>query len=240
MKPVESFFLLLTLLGRFSLSDSSPLLLRSQVKEEKDFVGGSGLLQSASDGDEARNKTDTTTQTRQLLMEDFVPLSCNSNLNLAPCVSWTSVFGNEIQFANRVIVDCGICIHVDQTELVLLQGLDIRGKIVVPENHALILKTSSLTVQGELEMQSTSPVNGTSWIRIVMIGSQEQTFEPVGENAGKCSGDCNVDRNAITVAGGKVNRTFDYFTFFFNWRIQMCITILTFDLLFPCSSWHSP
>lgn len=213
MRPLESFVLLLSLSARFGLSDSPSPLLRSHAKE-KDLDRVNAL--HGADVDQVRNKKKiVTTQTRQLLMEDFVPLSCNSNLNLTPCVSWTSVFGNEVLFENRVIVDCGVCIKIDMTELVLPQGLDIRGKIVVPENHTLALQTSSITVQGELEIHSTSPVKGTPWIRIVMIGDQEQTFEPVGENAGKCDADCNVDRNAITVAGGKVNRTFDRFCILF-------------------------
>ena len=150
-------------------------------------------------------------------IQDFVPLSCNSNLGTTACGSWTTIFGAAKEFANRVIVDCGTCITMDHPgpELTLTGGIDIRGKLVFPDAYSLTLRTAMITVQGELQLTSTSKaVDGTPLIRIIMIGTDtEQTFTPVGENSAACvsgtnvSGLCKVGKKAITVAGGKVNRT---------------------------------
>ena len=142
-------------------------------------------------------------------MMSFVPLSCNAALETQPsCPSWSSVFGSStIFFLERVIVPCGTCVTMDQQNLTLAQGLDIQGKLVFPDGFTGTMHTASLTVQGQLEMLSTGPVDGAPRIHIIMIGDQAQTFAPIGENAAKCGsgGSCNVSRKAITVAGGKVN-----------------------------------
>jgi G8 domain len=143
-------------------------------------------------------------------IQDFVPLSCNSNLGA--CVSWTQTFKTDVQFANRIIIDCGTCITMDHPgpTLTLTAGIDIRGKLVFPDGYSLTLSTASITVQGVLEMTATKPVDGSPLIRIVMIGSDTaQTFTPVDANAAACTGDCMVGMKAITVAGGQVNRTYD-------------------------------
>lgn len=141
-------------------------------------------------------------------MNNFVPLSCNAALGTQPCPSWTSVFGSATTFfSGRVIVACGTCVTMDQQNLTLAQGLDIHGKLVIPDGFTVTVRTASLTVQGQLEMLSTGPVDGTPKIRIIMTGDQAQTFTPIGENVANCGsgGSCNVSRKAITVAGGKVN-----------------------------------
>ena len=141
-------------------------------------------------------------------MNNFVPLSCNAALETQPCPSWTSVFGSSTTyFPERVIVACGTCVTMDQQNMTLAQGLDIQGKLVFPEGFIVTVRTASLTVQGQLQMLSTGPVDGTPKIRIIMIGDQAQTFTPIGENAANCGGggSCNVSHKAITVAGGKVN-----------------------------------
>lgn len=162
---------------------------------------------------------------RQLMMEDFVPLSCNRDLLLrsaedddGDCVSWTKQFGNATEFMQRVTIECGTCVTMEdlftndsRDALTLHQGIDIRGKLVVDvpseveEGYTLQLQTASITVQGELEMHATQAIDGTPRIHVQMIGSEIQTFEPVGENAEKCSGECQVGRKAITVAGGRIN-----------------------------------
>ena len=142
-----------------------------------------------------------------LLVNDFVYLSCNSALDDQPCPSWTSVFGSSATvFSERVIIECGTCITMDQRDVTLEQGVDVRGKLVFPEGFAGTVRTASLTVQGELEVYSTGPVNGTPMIHILMIGSQAQSFTPIEENSSNCGGgNCDVGHKAITVAGGKVS-----------------------------------
>jgi hypothetical protein len=103
-------------------------------------------------------------------------------------------------------------------EVTFLQGIDIIGKLVFPSDEPqdpITFYTTSITVQGELDLQSTlTPVTGTPNVQFIMTGEKDkQAFRPVGENIGACStydfsGNCPVGRKAITVAGGKVTRTY--------------------------------
>ena len=149
------------------------------------------------------------------LTNDFVPLSCNANIASAPCSSWTSVYGTGLTFTNRVQVPCGTCVRMDHPgpQVTFLDGIDIIGKLIFPNNstYTITINTASITVQGELDLQSTvTPITGTPRIRIIMIGlNSNQVFTPVNENAGACPtdnlfGTCKIGSKAITVAGGRV------------------------------------
>jgi G8 domain len=161
------------------------------------------------------------TQFTAAITNDFVPLSCNSQLSTAPCVSWVTTFGTGSSFTGLVQIDCGTCVLMDHSgpSLSFLSGLDIIGKLVFPNTatYKLTIYATSITVQGELDLQSTlTPVTGTPNIHIIMMGqSDTQVFRPVGENAGACPtddlfGNCRIGRKAITVAGGKVTCTSFY------------------------------
>jgi hypothetical protein len=153
------------------------------------------------------------------ITNDFVPLSCNSQLSTAPCVSWIATFGSFSTFTTKVQINCGICILMDHAgpSLTFLQGIDIIGKLVFPNGalpYQITIYATSITVQGNLDLQSTyTPVTGTPNIHIVMLGqSDTEFFRPVGENFGACPtddlfGNCRVGRKAITVAGGQVTCT---------------------------------
>jgi len=144
-------------------------------------------------------------QERSLMAKDFVPLSCNNMLS--DCKSWRTIFGNDAVHTARVVVPCGTCVTMDHPgpELILQDGIDIQGKLIFPDGYSLTVQTTSIAVQGELEMTSTKPVDGTPNIRISMIGNNSlQTFTPIGENAGACGNGCVMGKKAIVVAGGKV------------------------------------
>jgi hypothetical protein len=153
------------------------------------------------------------------LTNDFVPLSCNANIATKPCSPWTTVFGTANTFTSTVQIACGTCVLMDHPgpQLSLLNGIDIVGKLIFPNNgsYSLTIYTASITVQGELDLQSTlTSVTGTPKIRIIMIGlNDNQVFRPVNENAAACPtddlfGNCKIGRKAITVAGGNVIRKF--------------------------------
>lgn len=156
---------------------------------------------------------------RRLLINDFVPLSCNNGLREEDCVAWSENFGNATEFLTQVVVDCGTCVIIDlsndraPTGLILRSGLQVLGKLVIADfgEKFLNIQTPSIVVQGELEISSTQPIDGTPRIHVGMIGSDPQTFLPVGENSGKCVNEaasddegCPMDHRAITVAGGKI------------------------------------
>ena len=178
-----------------------------------------------------------------VVIQDFVPLSCNSNMTA--CVSWTQIFGTAAEFPFRVIIDCGTCITMDYpgTELMLAAGIDVRGKLVFPDGYALTLRTAMITVQGELDMTASKAVDGTPMIHIIMIGSDtNQTFTPVGENAAACVqdsffGNCKVGKKAITVAGGKVNCTYWWILSTSDRRQLHTLTRVAALPLFWCSAW---
>jgi hypothetical protein len=94
--------------------------------------------------------------------------------------------------------------------LQLLDGFDIRGKLVFPNGYRLNLTSSAIVVQGELQMTSLKRVDGVPDVIFTMIGSlTNTTFTPVDVNANACKGvsTCTIGKKAIVVAGGKITRT---------------------------------
>jgi len=143
-------------------------------------------------------------------IRDFVPLGCNANIGTAVCESWTSKFGTNDEHSNRITIDCGQCITMDHggETLSLLDGLEIYGKLVFPDGYKLEVETTMLSVQGELEMTALKPVDGSPQVIFTMIGDDDETFTPIGENIEACDGErmCSTGKRGIVVAGGRVNR----------------------------------
>jgi len=159
---------------------------------------------------DAPNDVDLSTTTRNLMAADFVPLACNNDF--APCISWAQKFGTETLHSNRLFIDCGECVTMDAHPgpgLTLLDGIDIRGKLQIKKNEgeaALIIKSTIVVVQGELEMSATKAVDGKPLIKFTMEGEENKSFTPIEENSEACGGnDCSVGKKGITVAGGKVD-----------------------------------
>jgi len=142
--------------------------------------------------------------------DDFVPLSCNDNLDSVTCTPWSaSPFGLGSTHSDRVVVACGTCLVMDHADSTLTfeDGIDIQGKLVFPDGFELHVISTMIAVQGELMMTSTKPVDGNELIRFTMIGQNTNSFTTIDENAGKCSGGdvCDVGKKVIVVAGGKVS-----------------------------------
>jgi hypothetical protein len=162
------------------------------------------------------------------VVRDFDPLYCNRNIDSATCQSWSSVFGTtQNVFTGRLVIPCGTCIIMNHTngDLTFNDGIDIIGKLVLPDGYKVNIYTSIIVVQGILEITSTSPVTGTPNIQIVMIGNNtKQSFTPADTNVNACVGDntCLAGKKAIVVAGGTVNRKFfslwKYMNIFLNKR----------------------
>lgn len=216
MKLIIACWLLIPALIR---ADGSSMVMRQSRSESLVAVARCNNHNSADEVKQlvVLNQTsihDTTLRILQQSDSYFVPLSCNQRLDDVDCRLWSTVIGTANTFTERVVIDCGTCVRLDRNQVVLQQGLDIRGKLILDENFtqdSVLLRTSSITVQGKLEMRSSKPIDGSPTIHIVLIGNDKQSFAPVGENAWLCSdkpkGECAVDQKAITVAGGKVNST---------------------------------
>lgn len=142
------------------------------------------------------------------LVADFVPLGCNANVASAICTPWSSQFGPDHEHSDRVVIPCGECVTMDHEgdTLTLDDGLDVQGRLVFPDNgYSLNLISPMITVQGNLDMSATKPVDGEPSIKFTMIGQNTNALRPIGENANACEGDCNIGKKSITVAGGKLN-----------------------------------
>lgn len=144
---------------------------------------------------------------RYLHTNDFQPLGCNKDLDTAVCQGWSERYGVGTSFSSKVTIICGECIVFDlQSPTVnLASGLEIRGKLVFPDDYEITLITSSIVVLGELEMTSTRPVGGAPAIKILLTGQDNDSFEPTGPNIDACHGNpCSIGKKAFAVAGGKV------------------------------------
>jgi hypothetical protein len=137
----------------------------------------------------------------------FVPLSCNNNFT--PCVPWSRKFGNNRILSGRTTIQCGECIVMDQLDypLEFANGLDIYGKLVIPDGVSVEMITPLLVVHGELDVTSTKPIDGTPAVRITMKNGPDMNFTPIHENSKECNGRCLAGKKAIVVAGGKLTGT---------------------------------
>jgi hypothetical protein len=122
------------------------------------------------------------------------------------------------------------------SSLQLLGGIDIHGKLILPETNdgpTLSIITTMMIVQGELDMTSmTKPINGRPNVHITLIGQNvNQTFIPIDNNSMACtignqktnisSASCTVGKKAIVVAGGKVNCKYSWFLQ--NLHLKYCL-----------------
>ena len=148
------------------------------------------------------------TKTSDAKPNDFRPLQCNEGLSGMACEPWTKVFGAGQSFSKLVVIPCGTCVTLNETgsKLRLNQGIDIQGRLVIPDNTEAHIETSSIVVQGELSITSTSSVSNDPKIRVTIIGDKNSTIMPISNNKGVCdSDDCDVGPRSVAVAGGTLN-----------------------------------
>ena len=162
-----------------------------------------------------------TSASRKLQVQnDFKPLLCNSGLTSATCKTWSTVFGTGNVHTNRVYIPCGQCITMNHagTSLDLRGGIEIVGKLVIPNKAKINIVTTTVIVQGELQMTSSKPVDGKPDVKFTLTGSDDIKFTPIDRNANACNGatTCSVGKKSIIVAGGKLSGTLlQFFSVFF-------------------------
>lgn len=136
----------------------------------------------------------------------FEPLKCNKVME--PCIPWTQYKGSSHAYSALVKIACGVCVTMDLPgpRIDFFQGLDVVGKLVIPEPEStLLIYSKMIVVQGELVITSTSEVEREPRIKIFMTGNGSNSFQPVWNNAARCGGGpCTVGPKAVVVAGGKV------------------------------------
>ena len=162
----------------------------------------------------SNNVTEPETSTLRSLQvqKDFQPLLCNAGLASATCKTWSTAFGTGNVHTNRVIIPCGQCITMNHagTMLDLRGGIEIVGKLVIPNKIKINIVTTAVIVQGELQVTSSKPVDGNPDVKITLTGSDDIKFTPIDRNANACHGvaTCSVGKKPIIVAGGKLNGTY--------------------------------
>ena len=86
-------------------------------------------------------------------------------------------------------------------------GLEIIGKLVVPDGTQLRMRTTYILVQGELQLESSKPINGVPDILIRWIDTNDGlpiTWRPPNGQCGGLYDECDLGDRPFVVAGGKV------------------------------------
>ena len=136
----------------------------------------------------------------------FNPLSCNpTDWSSTTCTPLSSSIPT-IDDTTVITVPCGACYTYDlpSGSTTSVAGLDIHGKLIVPENYSGTLVTPYVFVQGVLDISNTDMISPTNvGMQIVLNGEEDVTFVPVEDNADV--GSFNAGVKPFLVAGGQVN-----------------------------------
>ena len=140
---------------------------------------------------------------------NFGPLDCNAHLDQDPCTTTFSSLFRGSQWYETVVIPCGKCVMMDRPVEVLqfFAGLDIRGKLLIPDGTQINIRTTYILVLGELEMESSKPINGAPDILIQWIHTEDElpiTWRPPNSQCGEPYDECDLGTRPFVVAGGKV------------------------------------
>lgn len=144
----------------------------------------------------------------------FLPLSCNSELDSAPCDTNVSNAIGSIDLV-PLTIPCGECWTLDSgaidanNTVTFHHGINVIGKLVIPENSNVTIYTTFVVVQGELKITMSHPVVTPDYgaVRFILTGSSDESFVPADSNIDVCgeNAECNIGKKAFIVAGGKLN-----------------------------------
>eukprot|EP00957_Ditylum_brightwellii_P212067 15366923-Ditylum_brightwellii.AAC.1 len=113
-----------------------------------------------------------------------------------------------------VVVPCGTCATVDVTSgetIDMPHGLEVLGKLVFPSSANLVINTTAVFVQGELNMGIPDNDN---IVKLTFYGTEDVDFYPAeqcgGEGTGtprdnNCMHKKNLSKKPFIVAGGKLD-----------------------------------
>ena len=182
--------------------DSKESMERMLLKSDKNLRGTSpSLLQIPPNAFEGvRNLQALNTFDIGL----FYPLT--GNVDLSDCSNlFSSLVGG---LTDLVTVPINTCYTWDMAEgsTVMIGGLDIHGKLVVPKNYKGTLKTNYVFVQGIFEMSDDNPIspeNTSTSMRIILTGETDVTFTAADSNS--AIGSFNAGSKPFLVAGGQLN-----------------------------------
>ena len=108
------------------------------------------------------------------------------------------------------MVPCGTCVVLDDglgPTLRLHGGLDIQGRLVVPDSFRIEIQTPYIRIQGILSMSASKAVDGEPNVKVALVAGEFgiQKFQPALSNA-HASGvqRCDQGPGSIFVAGGEL------------------------------------
>eukprot|EP00984_Skeletonema_dohrnii_P032164 scaffold25708_cov83-Skeletonema_dohrnii-CCMP3373.AAC.2 len=150
----------------------------------------------------------------------FVESVCNDMLDTAECTPWSSYF-NGADMTQEIKIPCGVCVSLDASPddplygstMNFGQGLNIVGKMVIPNDAKVHIVTKYVYVQGELIMPQ--PADGSSSgvpspeqgdiTRITLYGTDDLMFQADDATDNTHLGMKDVSAKAFVVAGGRVD-----------------------------------
>jgi hypothetical protein len=166
--------------------------------------GGRANREAAAAEHEANRVLQATQGINTFPIGLFNPLACNAAVMSASC---SPKLSSLLSGTAKVTVPCGTCYTYDLPKApTTIDGLDVVGRLVVPQNYKSTLLTKFVFVQGVLEMSDTNPIskNNTS-MRIVLTGDADVTFVPASGNAGVAGSTFNAGVKPFLVAGGRLD-----------------------------------
>lgn len=155
---------------------------------------------------------------------DYVESACNADLDTAVCINWSDYWTLEEPladsfFESEVKIPCGECVTLDAspgghlygTTIEFGQGLNVVGKLVIPNDAKVHLRTKYIYVQGVLSMPE--PPSGSSngipsevdgdRVEITLYGKDDLMFKADAETDNHHHEAEGVHNKAIVIAGGK-------------------------------------
>jgi len=163
---------------------------------------------------------------------DYVVSTCNANLDTATCINWSEYFDTTPvegestlepladYLDSEVKIPCGVCVTLDASPGELYygstiefgEGLNIVGKLVIPNDAKVHLHTKYVYVQGVFSMPE--PPSGSSTgipsetngdrVEITLYGLDDLMFKADIETDNYHHGEKGVNNKAIVIAGGEI------------------------------------
>mmetsp|Transcript_63131 Transcript_63131/g.186552 ORF Transcript_63131/g.186552 Transcript_63131/m.186552 type:complete len:1275 (-) Transcript_63131:327-4151(-) len=183
----------------------------------KDFFDSAEDQSGFLEDFEVEESLQATQVSRALMGDVYKPLMCNAEagiLNDDTCLSTATTLTSLVAARSPnstapLVIPCGQCVAVDVTDgstLTIPHGIDIHGRLHFPPTSNLVLNTTSIFVQGQLDI--TEPVPG-NFVTVNLYGIQEQYLYPQmacsGGHDPACAARKKLGTKPIVIAGGKLN-----------------------------------
>lgn len=165
---------------------------------------------------------------------DYIVSTCNAHVDTATCVNWSEYFDHSSvvgvginstleppadYLESEVKIPCGVCVTLDASPgddlygstLEFAQGLNIVGKLIIPNDAKVHLRTKYVYVQGVLSMPEPPPgssngipsdVDGDR-VEITLYGKDDLMFKADEMTDNDHHSEKGVNNKAIVIAGGK-------------------------------------